>query len=165
MAAYEVLTEDLVAAQDQLGVQIDTLGTTRTGVTTASEQMVTTIVDGSTTTQAQIDGLLAELAALVSATDATANAAEWTGPDSEQFRQANAELLTVIASTNTRLTDAITAHLAATAQLDTTLDAALADFGQAIQTSTESTTALLAALQTETVSYDEAFAGSFGYGG
>lgn len=163
MAAYEVATEDLVAAQDQLGVQIETLGTTQTGVATASETMVTTIVDSSRTTQTQIDGLLTELAALVSASDATATAAEWTGPDSEQFRQANAELLTVINTTNAKLTDAIAQHLAATDQLDQQLDAANADFAQATQASTEATTNLQSALQTETQSYEEAFAGSFTY--
>ena len=163
MAAYEVATEDLVAAQDQLGVQIETLGTTQIGVTTASETMVTTIVDSSRTTQTQIDGLLTELAALVSASDATATAAEWTGPDSEQFRQANAELLTVINTTNARLTDAITQHLAATDQLDQQLDAANAEFAQATQAAGEATTNLQSALQTETQSYEEAFAGSFTY--
>ena len=165
MASYEVVTEDLVASQDQLGVQIDTLGTTQTGVPAASDQMVQAIIDASTATQAQVDGLLTELATLVSQSDAAATAAEWTGPDSEQFRQANTELLTVINTTNTKLTDAIAQHLTATTQLDQQLDAANADFAQATQASLESTTALRAALQSETQSYDEAFAGSFGYTG
>lgn len=165
MASYEVATEDLVASQDQLGVQIDTLGTTQTGVPAASDQMVQAIVSASTATQAQIDGLLTELAGLVSRTDAAATAAQWTGPDSEQFRQANADLLTVINTTNTRLTEAIAQHLTTTMQLDQQLDAANADFTQATQASLESTTALRAALQTETQSYEEAFAGSFGYSG
>lgn len=165
MASYEVLTEDLVASQDQLSVQIDSLGSTRTGVSTASDQMVQAIVDASRASQAQIDALLSELATLVSQSDAAATAAEWTGPDSEQFRQANADLLTVINATNIRLTDAITQHLTATVQLDQQLDAANADFAQATQASLESTTALRAALQTEAQSYEEAFAGSFGYAG
>lgn len=165
MATYEVLTEDLIGAQDQLGVQIDTLGTTQTGVSTASDLMVQTIIDATNTTQTQIDGLLAELATLVAQSDAAATAAQWTGPDSEQFRQANTELLTVINTTNVRLTEAIAQHLAATLQLDQQVDAATATFTQATQVSTESTTALQSALQAETQSYDEAFAGSFGYTG
>jgi len=163
MAAYEVLTEDLVAAQDQLGVQIDTIGTTQTGVSTASDQMTQAIVGATNATQAQLDTLLADLAALLSQSDAAATSADWTGPDSEQFRQANADLLAVITTTNAKLTDAIGQHLAATTQLDQQLDAATADFTQASQASADSTTALRAALATETQSYDEAFAGSFGY--
>ena len=69
----------------------------------------------------------------------------------------------MINTTNARLADAIAQHLAATDQLDQQLDAANADFAQATQTSTEATTNLQSALQTETQSYDEAFAGSFTY--
>ena len=165
MAAYEVLTEDLVAAGDQLGVQIDTLATTQTQVTGATTQMVATIADTATATQTQVDTLLTELATLVAATDGLATSAQWTGPDSEQFRQANTELLAVIGATNTRLTDAVAQHQTAIAQLDQQLTGAVDEFGRATQASTESTTALRAALQAETQSYAAAFAGAFGYAG
>ena len=165
MATYEVLTEDLVTAQDQLGVQIDTIGTTQTGVSTASNQMTQSIVDATNATQAQLDTLLGDLANLLQASDAAATSADWTGPDSEQFRQANADLLTVINTTNAKLTDALAQHRATTAQLDQQLDQATADFTQASQISADSTTALRAALATETQSYDEAFNGSFGFTG
>jgi len=162
---YEVMTEDLVAALDQLGVQIETLGSIQTGVSAASDQLVQAIIAAAQATQAQVDVLLGDLAALIASTDQTAAAADWTGPDSEQFRAANADLLGVITSTNDRLTDSIGQHLAATAQLSGQLDAATAEFTQATQTSTESTTSLRAALQAEVASYDEAFAGSFSYSG
>ena len=162
---YEVMTEDLVAALDQLGVQIDTLGSTQTGVSTATDQLVQAIIAAAQTTQAQVDALLSDLAALIASTDQTATAADWTGPDSEQFRAANADLLTVITTTNAKLTDAIGQHLSATAQLSGQLDAATAEFAQATQTSSESTTSLRAALQTEVTSYDESFKGSFSYSG
>lgn len=162
---YEVMTEDLVAALDQLGVQIDTLSSTQTGVSTASDQLVQAIIAAAQTTEAQVDALLSDLAALITSTDQTATAADWTGPDSEQFRAANADLLAVITTTNARLTDAIGQHLTMTAHLSEQLDAATADFAQATQTSTESTTALRAALQAEVTSYDEAFNGSFSYSG
>jgi hypothetical protein len=165
MASYEVMTEDLVAALDQLGVQTDTLGSTQTGVSTATDQLVQTIIAAAQTTQAQVDALLGDLAALIAQTDQTATAADWTGPDSEQFRAANADLLAVITSTDAKLTDAIGQHLSATVQLSDQLHAATADFTQATQTATESTTALRTALQTEVASYDEAFAGSFSYAG
>src|SRR5690242_13872463 len=103
MPGYEVATEDLIAAQQQLVVQAQTLTEAQAQVPAASTEMITQITDGSTQTQGQIEGELAELANLVTTADQTAQQAQWTGPDSEQFRAVNADLMAVIIQTNQRL--------------------------------------------------------------
>ena len=164
MPGYEVATEDLVAAQQQLGVQTQTLSEAQTQVPAASNEMITQITDGSTQTQNQIEAMLSELANVVTTADQTAQQAQWTGPDSEQFRAANADLMNVIIQTNHRLSDAFNEHLAATQRLDSELDAANAEFAQAAQASAESTQALGDATGAEAESYEQAFAGGFAGG-
>jgi hypothetical protein len=161
MPAYEVATEDLIAAQQQLGVQSQTLGEAQAQVPAASDQMIQQITDGSTQTQNRIEAVLADLAGAVTAADQTAQQAQWTGPDSEQFRTINADLMNAIVQTNQRLSDAFTQHLAATQRLDTELDAANAEFARAAQASAESTQALASATGAEAQTYEQAFAGGF----
>lgn len=161
MPGYEVATEDLLAAQQQLGVQTQTLAEAQVQVPAASTEMITQITDGSTQTQGQIEAVLAELANVVTTADQTAQQAQWTGPDSEQFRGVNADLMNVIIQTNQQLSDAFNEHLAATRRLDAELDAANAEFAQAAQASAESTQALADATGAEAEAYEQAFAGGF----
>ena len=161
MPGYEVATEDLIAAQQQLGVQTQTLGEAQAQVPAASNEMIQQITDGSTQTQSQIEAVLAQLAGVVTTADQTAQQAQWTGPDSEQFRAANADLMNAITQTNQRLSDTFTQHLAATQRLHTELDAANAEFAQAAQASADSTQALADATGAEAESYEQAFAGGF----
>ena len=164
MPGYEVATEDLIAAQQQLGVQTQTLGDAQVQVPAVSTEMITQITDGSTQTQSQIEAVLAELANVVTNANQTAEQAQWTGPDSQQFRGINADLMNVIIQTNQRLSEAFTEHLTATQRLDTELDAANADFAQAAQASGESTQSLGDATGAEAEAYEQAFAGGFSGG-
>jgi hypothetical protein len=164
MPGYEVATEDLIAAQQQLGVQTQTLGEAQAQVPAASNEMITQITGGSTQRQSQIEAVLADLANVVTTADQTAQQAQWTGPDSEQFRGVNADLMNVIIQTNQRLSDAFAEHLAATQRLDTELDAANAEFAQAAQASAESTQALATATGAEAERYEQVFAGGFAAG-
>jgi type I site-specific restriction endonuclease len=161
MPGYEVATEDLIAAQQQLGVQTQTLGEAQAQVPAASNEMIQQITESSTQTQSQIEAVLADLSSVVTTADQTAQSAQWTGPDSEQFRAVNADLMNVIIQTNQRLSDAFTEHLAATHRLDTELEAANAEFAQAAQASADSTQALAEATGAEAESYEQAFAGGF----
>lgn len=165
MPLYLVVMEDLAAVQAALTAQADGLGVTEAQTQQSVAQLgdVTTqaLTAGRTSVTSQLEALGAE----VTRSNEVANAAHWTGPDSDRFRQSNAELLTSIQQTNTRFTDAITAYEAATTQLMATLAELVAEFTAATQASSESSTRLSSAVQIEAQSYEEAFNGSFAYGG
>ena len=165
MPLYRVVLEDLDAVQSALTTQADGLGTTQaqtqTSVTTLGDTTTQALTTGRTTVTEQLDALAAE----VTRSTELANAAQWTGPDSDRFRASNADLLTVISQTNTRFPEAVTDYETATTQLMATLQDLVAEFTAATLTSQESSTRLGSAVQVESASYEEAFNGSFGYGG
>lgn len=165
MPLYRVVLEDLDAVQAALTTQADGLGTTQTGtqqaVTTLNDVTTQSLTTGRTTVTTQLDGLTQE----VTRSNELANAAQWTGPDSDRFRQSNADLLTAIQQTGTRFDEAIGQYETSTGQLMATLQDLVAEFAAATQTSLDSSTRLSSAVQVESQSYEEAFNGSFAYGG
>jgi len=165
MPLYRVVLEDLDAVQAALTTQADGLGTTQAGtqqaVTQLNDLTTQSLATGRTTVTQQLDTLTQE----VTRSNELATAAQWTGPDSDRFRQSNADLMTSIQQTGVRFDEAITQYEVATTQLMATLQDLVAEFTAATQASLDSSTRLSAAVQIESVSYEEAFNGSFAYGG
>lgn len=165
MPLYRVVLEDLDAVQTALTTQADGLGAaqaqTQQAVTQLGDVTTQSLTTGRTTVTEHLDGLAAE----VTRSNEVANAALWTGPDADLFRQSNAELLTSISQTNTLFAEAITSYETATVQLMTVLSDLVAEFTTATLASQESSTRLGSAVQIEAQSYEEAFNGSFAYGG
>jgi ABC-type transporter Mla subunit MlaD len=165
MAGYNVATEDLDAVQQQLDVQLNDLATSLSEVDAAGTQMQQQIMSSLDTAVHQVTAGHQELAALLTASQSTADAAHWTGPDSEQFRAGTAELLQTIRTVSERMLDALEQHRAATTALHSELEQAEADFAQAAGSSQESTGRLRDAVRAENESYEAAFNGSFGFAG
>jgi chromosome segregation ATPase len=165
MPMYEVVTEDLEAVQQQLGRQVQGLDQTQAETTQAVSGLISQTDTAATQGQTTITSTLGELAQTVSASDQLANAAKWTGPDSDRFRQGNADLAQAIDQTSQRMTDSITQFRARTAQTDAELEALTAEFTNAVAKSRDLTADLQAAVQVEAQSYEEAFNGSFHYSG
>lgn len=165
MPLYRVVLEDLDAVQAALTTQADGLGVTQAQTQQAVTQLGDVTTQALSTGRISVTEQLDALGAEVNRSNEMANAAQWTGPDSDRFRQSNAELLTAIQQTSTRFTDAITAYEAATTQLMVALADLVAEFSAATQASQESSARLSSAVQIEAQSYEEAFNGSFAYGG
>lgn len=165
MAGYNVATEDLDAVQQQLEVQLNDLTTSLSEVDAAGTQMQEQILSSLDTAVTQVTAGHDELATLLTTSQSTADAAHWTGPDSELFRTGTAELLQTIQTVSARMLDAMAQHRAATTALHTELEQAEADFAQAVGASQESTTSLRDAVRTENQTYEDAFNGSFGFAG
>jgi hypothetical protein len=165
MPYYRVTLEDLDAVQAALTTQADGLGNTQA----QTQQSVTQLADATTQALATGRGTVAQqletLTQEVTRSNEVANAAQWTGPDADTFRSANADLLAVIDQTNLRFSDALTQYENASQQLMATLDELVAEFTVASQASQDSSTQLSSAVQLEAQSYEEAFNGSFAYGG
>lgn len=165
MPYYRVTLEDLDAVQAALMTQADGLGNTQAQTQQSVTQLADTTTQALATGRATVTEQLETLAQEVTRSNELANAAQWTGPDADTFRQANADLLTVIDQTNLRFTDAVTQYEVSSQQLMATLDELVAEFTVASQASQESSTQLSSAVQIEAQSYEEAFNGSFAYGG
>jgi chromosome segregation ATPase len=165
MPQYEVVTEDLDAVAQQLGRQAGGLDQTQAETTQAVDGLISQSDAAAQQGQAQITQTLGDLAQTVAASDQVANAANWTGPDSDRFRQGNADLTQAIDQTGQRMTAAIEDFRTRTGQLDAELQALTAEFANAIAQNRELTTELQSAVQIEMQSYEEAFNGSFNYGG
>jgi hypothetical protein len=165
MPLYRVVLEDLDAVQAALTTQADGLGVTQAQTQQAVTQLGDVTTQALSTGRISVTEQLDALGAEVNRSNEMANAAQWTGPDSDRFRQSNAELLTAIQQTSTRFTDAITAYEAATTQLMVALADLVAEFSAATQASQDSSARLSSAVQIEAQSYEEAFNGSFAYGG
>jgi hypothetical protein len=165
MPLYRVVLEDLDAVQVALTTQADGLGVTQAQTQQAVTQLGDVTTQALSTGRISVTEQLDALGAEVNRSNEMANAAQWTGPDSDRFRQSNAELLTAIQQTSTRFTDAITAYEAATTQLMVALADMVAEFSAATQASQDSSARLSSAVQIEAQSYEEAFNGSFAYGG
>jgi hypothetical protein len=165
MPLYRVVLEDLDAVQAALTTQADGLGVTQAQTQQAVTQLGDVTTQALSTGRISVTEQLDALGAEVNRSNEMANAAQWTGPDSDRFRQSNAELLTAIQQTSTRFTDAITAYEAATTQLMVALADLVAEFSAATQASQDSSAQLSSAVQIEAQSYEEAFNGSFAYGG
>lgn len=165
MPMYEVVTEDLDAVQQQLGRQAEGLDHAQTGTTQAVDQLIGQTDASATQGQAQITGTLGGLTQTVATSDQVANAAHWTGADSDRFRQSNADLTQAIDLTGKRMTESIDDFRARTAQIDAGLQDLTAQFATAVARTRELTADLQAAVQIEAQSYEEAFNGSFHYGG
>lgn len=165
MPTYEVVTEDLDAVQQQLGHQVQGLDQTQAETTQAVDGLITRTDAAATQGEAQITGTLGDLAQTVSTSDQIASAAHWTGPDSDRFRQGNADLTQAINQTGQRMTDAIAGFRSRTAQTDAELQGLTAEFANAVTKCRELTAGLQSAVQIEAQSYEEAFNGSFNYAG
>ena len=165
MPLYRVALEDLDAVQAALNTQAEGLGTTQTGtqqaVTTLNDTTTQSLATGRTTVTQQLDTLAQE----VTRSNDLATKAQWTGPDSDRFRQGNADLMTSIQQTGARFDEAIGQYEVSTKQLMATLQDLVTEFTTATQASLDSSTQLSSAVQIESVSYEEAFNGSFAYGG
>ncbi|HWJ51990.1 MAG TPA: hypothetical protein VNT24_01280, partial [Propionibacteriaceae bacterium] len=165
MVAYEVQTEDLMGIRDQLAAQADLVGSTSSGIADATTTLLQQMEAGVSTAQVTIEGLLQSLADTVSTTDSTAAAADWIGPDSDTFRQANADLIAAIARSQTQLESALTGHRTATTQVGATLADTLQQFTAEAGRSQELTSQLSAAVGAEADSYEQAFNGSWSAAG
>jgi hypothetical protein len=165
MAPYNVTTEDLDAVQQQLDVQVGELASSLAEVGAAGDQMQQQIMSSLDASVAQVTAGHDELATLLTTSQSTADAAHWTGPDSEQFRAGTAELLQTIHTVSQKMLDNMEQHRVATTTLHTEFEQAKADFTQAVNANQESTSSLRDAVRTENESYEQAFNGSFGYGG
>ena len=165
MPLYRVVIEDLNDVQAALTTQADGLATTQAQTTQTVAQLGDLTAQALTTGRTTVAEQLETLATEVTRSNERATEAQWTGPDSERFRQSNAELLTAIGQTSTRFTEAVTTYEAATTALMAVLDEVVAEFTAATQASQESSTQLGSAVQIEAQSYEEAFNGSFAYGG
>jgi predicted nucleic acid-binding Zn-ribbon protein len=165
MPLYEVVTEDLDAVQQQLGRQGEGLDQTQAETTQSVTTLITETDTAATQGETQITQSLGDLAQVVATSDQVAQAANWTGADSDRMRQSNADLTQVIDQTNQRMTAAIADFKSRTAQIDADLQALTDEFTTAITQQRELTTQLQSAVQIEMQSYEEAFNGSFAYGG
>ena len=165
MPHYLVVTEDLAAVQAALTTQADGLGTTQAQTQQTIARLGETTTQALTTGRTTVTDQLAALTAEVTRSNELAAAAQWTGPDSDRFRQSNAELMTAIEQTGVRIGEAVTAYETSTTQLMAVLDDLVAEFVTATTASQESSTRLSSAVQIEAQSYEEAFNGSFAYGG
>src|SRR4051812_9494356 len=96
MPLYRVVMEDLDAVQGALTTQADGLSVTGTQTQQAVVLLGDVTMQALTTGRSSVTEQLDALGTEVSRSNELANAAQWTGPDSDRFRQSNAELLTAI---------------------------------------------------------------------
>jgi hypothetical protein len=165
MAGYEVQTEDLIGIRDQLAAQAGLVGSTSSSVVEATSTLLLQLEVGLRQAEATIDGLLQEVAATVQTTGSTAAAADWLGPDSEAFREANADLMAAVSRSQAQLETALTGHRTATTQIGATLLDTLGQFTAEASRSQELTGQLSAAVGAEANSYEQAFNGSWNEAG
>jgi predicted kinase len=165
MPLYQVVMEDLQQVQQVLATQAqglaDTHGQTTQAVTGLNDLTTQALQTGRTKVTEQLQ-LLTET---VNKSNEMAAAAHWTGPDADTFRQSNQDLLAAIQQVSQRFDEAVTQYEAQMQQLMATLEQIAADFAAATQQSQESTARLGGAVGIEAQGYEEAFNGSFAYGG
>src|SRR4051812_3457487 len=99
MPYYRGTPEDLGAGQAAPMAQADGLGNTQAQTQQSVTQLADTTTQALATGRATVTEQLETLAQEVTRSNELANAAQWTGPDADTFRQANADLLTVIDQT------------------------------------------------------------------
>lgn len=165
MPLYLVVMEDLVQIQAVLGNQAQGLADAQSqaqqGIGGLNDLTTQSLQTGRTTVVEQLQ----RLAETVTTSNQLAEAAHWTGPDADRFRQSNADLLQAIQQTSQRFDDAVTQYETQMQQLMALLEQIMVEFTTATQRSAESTDGIRAAVGIEATSYEEAFNGSFAYGG
>lgn len=162
---YTVSVDDLQQFVQQMTTQVSELSDAQGSIQQAADALISTTDGASTQAQTTITAQLTELSSQVRQWDQQSQGVQWTGADSDAFRQANAELATTIDQTQQQMTESIEAFRQKTAQLNTQLQELVAQSSQAIARSAEQCTQLGQAVSVESSSYQEAFNGSFGYGG
>lgn len=165
MPLYLVVMEDLLQIQGVLGTQAQGLADTQGQTTQAVNGLNDLTTQALQTGRTKVMEQLQQLADTVNKSNEMAVAAHWTGPDADTFRQSNADLLQAIQQFSQRFDEAVAQYEAQMQQLMATLQDIAADFAAATQQSEESTTSLRVAVALEATSYEEAFNGSFAYGG
>lgn len=165
MSTFEVSTEDLAAAGQRLGAQAQLLGTVLAQVTAACSEVERTILSSLEATQISVQRAHDEVLGTLATTRASADEAQWTGPDADQFRADTVTLTELVAAVSTRMRENFAEHRTAAQQLQSDLEARQAVFVQGITRDQESTADLQRATQTEQESYQRTFAGGFGADG
>ena len=165
MPLYLVVIEDLIQIQEVLSTQAQGLADTQGQATQAVQALNDLTTQALQTGRAKVVEQLQQLTETVTRSNELATAAVWTGPDADTFRQSNQDLLTAIQQTGQRFDEAVTQYEAQMQQLMATLEQIAADFATATQQSEESTNGIRGAVALEATSYEEAFNGSFAYGG
>jgi hypothetical protein len=163
MPPYVVSIEDLQEMQAQLTHQLTQLGTAQLGVEADVRDLIEAMTAGIAGAQARIDHQMGELAGTLTRSRSLAQAARWTGPDSEQFRAGTEQLLATIEQSRDQLLSGVEAHRAGAAALRADVDAASTAFDDAARTLAAATARLERAVWIEAKSYEEAFNGRFAY--
>lgn len=165
MPLYLVVIEDLIQVQGVLSTQAQGLADTHGQATQSVQSLNDLTTQALQTGRTKVLEQLQQLTDTVNTSNEMATAAHWTGPDADTFRQSNQDLLQAIQLTSQRFDEAVTQYETQMQQLMATLEQIAADFAAATQQSEESTNGIRAAVALEATSYEEAFNGSFAYGG
>lgn len=165
MPMYTVSLEDLQQFVQQMSTQVSELSEAQGSIQQAADSLISTTDAATTQAQTTITGRLTELSTQVRQWDQESQGVQWNGQDSDTFRQANTQLAATIDQTQQQMTESIEAFRQKTAQLNAQLQDLVAQSSQAIAQSSEQCTRLGQAVSVESSAYQEAFNGSFAYGG
>lgn len=161
MSTFDVNTEDLGQVDQRLGAQAQQLNASLADVTQACAALRDTVLSTVSASEATITTACEQIVSTLQQSGTMAQQTVWTGPDSEQFRAGTAELMDQINQISLRVQENVQQYRTTTEQLHSELETQRAGFAQAIGKDQESTTSLQQAIQTETRTYEEAFAGGF----
>lgn len=165
MTYYRVTIEDLEAIRTALEAQAQGLDATRTQTQTSVSLLDEVTAQSLTAGLTGVTEQLTSLAEQITRAQELADAAEWTGTDADTFRRSNADLLVLIQQTDTAFAGAVQEYETSSRRLLAVLDDLVADFVATSNTLQDASADLGSAVQLEARSYEEAFNGSFAFGG